>query len=911
MMRSFLLATTLLGLAACSLWPQQPTTPELPLPEIDYEKFVLDNGLTLIVHEDRRNPLVSVNIWYHVGSKNEAPGRTGFAHLFEHLMFNGSENYDDEYFRPLEAAGATGMNGTTNADRTNYFATVPSAALDTLLWLESDRMGHLLGAIDQAKLDEQRGVVQNERRQRENQPYGKVWNLIPGYSYPQGHPYAWPTIGSMEDLDAASLTDVHHWFKTWYGPGNAVIVVAGDISPQEARSKVEHYFGDIPAGPALQRPSAWPAPMPDDREVEIEDAVPQARSYFVWNVAPNYSRDLVHLQLFADALANGKNSRLYQKLVYQDQSATDVGAFVLAREMGSQFMLWVTAKADADIAALEDTVTSSLAQLLAQGIKADELERSRTGMYVSMIRGMEKLGGKSELLASAQVLSGRPDAWRDELEWLQQATPKSVVESARRWLKTGRLRLRIQPQAAGKAAAAGADRSSLPAPGPAAPLNLPPLQRSTLANGLPVILVERHNVPLVEFRLLIEGGYATDPKGLEGLATLSMSLLDEGAGAFNALQLAEQLERIGASIGSSASLDLSQIRLSAVKPMLEPALALYSDVIMHPHLPQAELDRIRPRILAGIEQERANPVNLALRALPPLLYGDAHPYGVPMTGSGRPESLKRISLDHIRAYHAERITPANAQLLVVGDIDMASLLPMLERYLGAWSASTVRRALALPETPLPAQPRIYLLDRPGAPQTLLLAGHLAPPPSDPQDLALRAANDVFGGLFTSRINMNLREDKHWAYGAGSALIGARGQRPFIVYSRIQADKTVAAMQEIRRELAELKTSHPIRADELAAVVKQETLSLPGRNETLGQLAGSISHLLNLGLADDYYSQLVRQMNAMSLNQAQAGARALVQPQALTWIVIGDLAPHRQAIGELGWGAVSELKAEDL
>lgn len=899
-----------LTLSACGLWTAAPTA-EFPIPQISYEKFVLDSGLTLIVHEDHKSPIVAVNVWYHVGSKNEQPGRTGFAHLFEHLMFNGSENFDDEFFRPLEDAGATGMNGTTNADRTNYFANVPTPSLDTLLWLESDRMGHLLGAINQAKLDEQRGVVKNEKRQGENQPYGKIWNLIPQYSYPQNHPYSWSTIGSMQDLDAASLDDVRTWFQTWYGAANAVIVIAGDVTPTEARAKVEKYFGAIPPGPRLQRPQYWPAPMPENRRVVIEDQVPQSRSYFVWNVAPNFSRDLVHLQIAADALANGKNSRLYQRLVYQDQTATDVGAFVVPRELGSQFIVWVTARPQVSSADLEAQVLSEVQALNRTGPNAQELERSRTGLYVSMIRGMEKVGGfggKSDLLASAQVLTGRPDAYLDELQWLRDARPKDVRDSLQNWLQHGHLNLRVKPREDGQVRASTVDRSQLPPTGPGKALSLPALQRATLSNGLPVILAERHNLPLVEFRWITRGGYATDPKGQEGLASLSMNLLDEGAGPYDALEIAERLDRLGASISSGAGLDQSSVSLSAVRPMLEPALDLYSLILRQPRFPAAELERLRPRVLAGIAQEQANPFSLGLRILPPLLYGQDHPYGVPMTGSGTPASVSQLSRENILSFYQRHFTPANAQLLVVGDISMAQLKPMLEKRFGDWPASGAAAVLAPEPVSLPDAPRIFLLDRPDAPQTVVLAAHLAPEPSDPDDLAMRVANGVFGGQFTSRINMNLREDKHWAYGARSALVHAQGQRPFLVYSRVQSDRTVDAMREIQRELQAIRSSAPITASELQSIVQQKTLSLPGRNESLGQLAGSITHILNNGLPDDYYAQLVEDYNAMSLAQAQSGAQRLIQPQALTWVLIGDLAPHRQALEKLGWGPVTRLDA---
>lgn len=905
----FAIALFTLGLSACSLMPQkQAEQAALPVPEINYQRFVLDNGLTLIVHEDRKTPIVAVNVWYHVGSKNEQPGRTGFAHLFEHLMFNGSENHDDEFFRPLEKVGATGMNGTTNADRTNYFANVPTPSLDTLLWLESDRMGHLLGAIDQAKLDEQRGVVQNEKREGENRPYGKVRDLIPKYSYPEGHPYSWTTIGSMDDLDAASLEDVKHWFKTWYGAANATIVVAGDIDPATAKAKVEEYFGDIPGGPKLDRPQAWPAPMAADRTVTLQDDVPQARSYFVWNVAPNYSRDLVQLQTAADVLANGKTSRLYRRLVHDEQTATGVGAFVMPREMGSQFMVYVTAKPGQDIAPLEATVLEEVKRLMANGPQADELERSRTGLFVGMLRGMEKVGGfggKSDLLASSQVLTGRPDAWKDELQWLRDATPASVQDSLQNWLGHGHLRLRVEPQPRYATSGQDVDRSQLPASGKAKALQLPAMQRAKLSNGMSVVLLQRDELPLVNLRLLSQAGYAADPHDKQGLANLSMAMLDEGTEKRDALALATRLDELGASLGAGASLDTLSVNLSAVTARLAPALDLYREVIRQPAFPVAELKRLRPRVLAGIAQEKASPFQAGLRLLPPLLYGHDHPYGVPMTGSGDVAGVKSVTREDVVNFYQHNMAPQNSQFLVVGDISMQALLPQLEQRFGDWQNPDYIARPALPKQALAQQPRIYLVDKPDAPQTVILGGHLAPPPNDPGDLAMQVANTAFGGLFTSRINMNLREDKHWAYGAGSALVTAQGQRPLIVYSKVQADKTVPALQEIRRELLDLRGPQPLSQAELDAVVRNKALSLPGKNESLGQLASSASRILTLDLPDDYYNQLVDKLQAMDLQQANAGARELFHPQAMTWILIGDVDKHK--LDQLGWGTVTRLE----
>jgi zinc protease len=423
-----LVLATVAGSAAAA-----PKPAPLPPVDVPYEKFVLDNGLTLIVHEDHKAPVVAVNIWYHVGSKDERPGRTGFAHLFEHLMFNGSENYQDDWFKALEAAGATKLNGTTWLDRTNYFQNVPTSALDMTLWMESDRMGHLLGAINQKVLDEQRGVVQNEKRQGDNQPYGKASELITISTYPSGHPYSWETIGSMEDLNAASLEDVKEWFRTYYGAANAVLVIAGDITAADAKQKVEKYFGDIPSGPVLRRQEEWIAKMSGTRRAMLQDNVPQARIYKVWNIPGYRQRDFTFLDMAADVLATGKNSRLYKRLVYTDRTATAVNVFVGPFELGSQVQIDALVKPGEDPARVEAAMDEELARFLREGPTKAEIDRIRTSNYANFARGIERIdgfAGKSAILAESEVYAGSPDFYKTRLSWIANA---SCPTASRSW----------------------------------------------------------------------------------------------------------------------------------------------------------------------------------------------------------------------------------------------------------------------------------------------------------------------------------------------------------------------------------------------------------------------------------------------------------------------------------------------
>ncbi|MEW6169849.1 MAG: insulinase family protein, partial [Pseudomonadota bacterium] len=556
-------------------------TADFPDIHIPYERHVLPNGLTLLIHEDHKAPIVAVNVWYHVGSKDERPGRTGFAHLFEHLMFNGSEHYNDEFFRPLEPAGATKMNGTTWYDRTNYFQNVPTSALDLTLWLESDRMGHLLGAIDQDKLDEQRGVVLNEKRQGENEPYGKVWELIASATYPAGHPYSWTTIGSEEDLEAAELDDVKAWFRGHYGAANAVLVIAGDVDPATVKAKVEHYFGAVSPGPVQKRHQAWIAKMEGEKRATMQDRVPQTRLIKVWNIPGFCETDANMLGMAAAVLGSGKNSRLYERLVYRDQTATSVDVGLGPFEIGSQFMIDVMVKPGGDAAAVERAVDEELARFLREGPTKDELERVRTKVFASALRGLERIdgfGGKSATLAQYQVYCGTPDRYTEELREVREASREQVRDTARRWLSDGVFVLTVVPFPEYSRMETDVDRSALPALGEPPPLRLPPLRRTSLANGLELVVAESHAAPIVQLSLIADAGYAADAGTKPGTARLTMDMLDEGAGKYSALELAARMEELGAQISAGSNLDSSFVSLNALKARLEPSLDLFADV---------------------------------------------------------------------------------------------------------------------------------------------------------------------------------------------------------------------------------------------------------------------------------------------------------------------------------------------
>lgn len=879
--------------------------------DIPYQKFVLDNGLTVIIHEDHKAPIVAVNIWYHVGSKNEKPGKTGFAHLFEHLMFNGSENYNDDYFKPLEKVGATNLNGTTSEDRTNYFENVPISAFDLALWMESDRMGHLIGAIDTAKLNEQRGVVQNEKRQYENEPYSVVDELIAKNCFPAGHPYSWTVIGSMEDLDAASLNDVHEWFKTYYGAANAVISIAGDIDTKVALEKVKQYFGDVPSGPPVAKHKMFVAKRTGTIRQTVADRVPQARIYKVWNVAPWGTTCADYLDLVSDVLASGKTSRLYKRLVYDDQIATDVAAYVDKREIAGLFYIQATAKPGEDLKKVEKALDDELKKFLETGPTEAELKRVKTQFFSNFVRGIERIGGfggKSDILATNEVFGGSPDYYKTTLKHVSEATAQNLLDTAKRWLADGVYILEVHPFPQYQSAASKVDRSKLPEIGAAPAVQFPKLQRATLSNGLKIIVAERHAVPVVNFNLLIDAGYAADQFGLPGTASLAMNMLDEGTKTRDALQISEELALLGASLSSGSNLDVSTVYLSALKENLDASLNIFADVILNPSFPDKEFTRLQRQQLARIKQEKASPIPMALRVFPRYLYGEGHAYGNPFTGSGTEESVAKLTTKDLVKFHQDWFKPNNATLIVVGDVKLSEITPRLEKLFGNWKQGSVQKKNIRTVEQQP-NASVYLIDKPGSPQSVILAGHIAPPKADPDDIAMNMMNTILGGSFTSRINMNLREDKHWSYGAGSVIVGAKGQRMFIAYTAIQGDKTKESVAEIKKELTDILGARPATQEELDKVLQNEILGLPGSWETIGAVGGSISEIVTYGLPDNYYDTYPDKIRNLKLTDISKAAKKLLRPEQVVWVVVGDRAKVEPTLKELGFGEVKLIDTD--
>jgi len=917
----FAVALMLFGSCSANAQSQPAPTPQkapaaasgvdIPIPDIPYTKFVLDNGLTVLVHEDHKAPIVAVNTWYHVGSKNEKPGKTGFAHLFEHLMFSGSDNFNYTYINAMERIGATDLNGTTNNDRTNYFEDVPTSMLDYVLFAESDRMGHLLGVLDQKKLDLQRGVVQNEKRQGENQPYGVTEQLIVENTYPVGHPYSWTVIGSMKDLDAASMSDVQEWFKTYYGPNNVTVVIAGDITPQVAKEKVEKYYGEIPAGPPIAKQQAWVAKGTGTHRGWVQDRVPQARLYRIWNVPEFDSPEETLLDLAAQVLGRGKTSRLYKRLVYKDQIATSATATNDTNEIGGQFDFTLTATPGGDLSKVEKAADEELQNFLKNGPTETELQLAKTqilGRYARIVERIGGFGGKSDLLARCQTYTGNPECYKGYLKRIKAATAAAVKKAANDWLRDGDYVLEVQPYPTNLKTAAKLDRAKEPAEGGPMSLNLPAMQRAALANGMKIVLAERHSAPVVNFTLLLESGYAADPANQLGTASFEQRMLEEGTPTRDSLKISEELEALSANFNAGANLDWATVNLNTLKSTMDKSLAIYADLILHPAFPEKEFLRLQKERLAGIKREKVTPQAMALRVVPALVYGKGHPYAVPFTGTGTEESVSKMKREDLVKFHETWFKPNNATLLVVGDTTMAEIKPRLEKLFSSWKPGDVPKR-TIPKVEQPAKDVVYLVDRPGSGQSVIIGAQLGPPRNDPDAVPLLLVNDIFGGTFSSRINMNLREDKHWSYGVFSVLPSARGQRPYISISPVQTDKTKESVAELVKEYNGIVKDKPITPEELRDEQTNATLSLPGEFETVQQLGGAYGTILQYALPEDYFNTFTQKAMALTQKGANQIARKYILPDHLVWVVVGDMSKVEAGIRDLNLGEVHKVDAD--
>lgn len=915
---------------------------------IPHESFTLPNGLRVVVHEDRKAPVVAVSVWYRVGSKHEPKGKTGFAHLFEHLMFNGSENAPDDFFEPLQQVGATDFNGTTWLDRTNYFQTVPTGALDLALFLESDRMGHLLGAVTQEKLDNQRGVVQNEKRQGDNQPFGLLWYDIQENLFPKGHPYHHSTIGSMADLDAASMDDVRKWFTDNYGPNNAVLVLAGDIDVATARERVTKWFGSIPRGPEIAPVNGGVPTLPAPLAKVVKDQIPTTRIHRIWTFAGVNDPDAVQMQLAASVLGGLSSSRLDNALVRREAIAVGVAAYTAAFEDASIFMVQADVKPGTDPALVARRLDEEVAAFIKSGPSADELQRASASYLGGAIAGLESVGGfsgKAVALAEGTLYSNDPGYYRVELDRLAKATPASVTAAMGKWLTRPVFALTYEPgertgggegrggaavpaaftdikqssaapayyanpalgaavQATAPAAPvttqASPDRSSFPAVGELKPLDFPAVERAKLRNGIEVVFARRAAVPTVNVAVSFDAGYAADPKNALGTQSLLLSLMAEGTTSLDSTALAEAQERLGAQISGSANGDETVFSLFALRPNLAASIDLLADYVRNPALKTDELERIRAVQLTRLTAESNNPSSLATRTLVPLLFGKAHPYGIPPSGLGEAAAVTAVTQADLAAFHANWLRPDNARIFVVGDTNLKEVTRLLEKSFGRWQAPATPKPVKDFSAAIPApQPRIVLIDRPKAPQSVIVAGKVLDSKGTDELEVLRAANEIFGGSFLSRFNTNLRETKGWSYGVRTQITAPRDRVAFIASAPVQADKTGESIRELQKDLTSFLGDKGVTAAELTRMANGNVRELPGSFETAGDVMTGLQSNARFGRPDDYYEKLADTYRGMSAEAIDAAARRALGADRLTYVVVGDAATVKPQLDALG------------
>ncbi|MDB6061153.1 MAG: peptidase domain protein [Verrucomicrobiaceae bacterium] len=876
--------------------------------DIPYQQFVLPNGLTLIVHEDHKAPLIAMNMWYHVGSKNEKTGQTGFAHLFEHLMFNGSEHFNDEYFRPFEKAGATDMNGTTNNDRTNYFATFPKPALDMALWMESDRMANLLPALDQAKLDEQRGVVKNEKRQGEDRPFGRVFEQISHNTYPAGHPYSWEVIGSMEDLDAASLEQVHNWFKNYYGPNNAVLVIAGDVEPQQIKQKVEHYFGAIAANPPVQRTEHWIAKRSEERRDVMQDRVPNTRIYLVWNTPAYADRESNQLDLLADILTGDASGLLARQLVQTEKLATNISAYQMAREIGGQFLIAADVAPGVDPAVLEKRLRAELALFQKNGSSKEILARAKTNYRAQFLRAAEKIGGfsgKSDVLASGTVLAKNPAYYRQVLNDVAATTNDQLRAVAQTWLDNGVYVLTVTPYAQYQTNNEKVDRTHVPEAGAAQAPNIPNIERATLDNGLQLVLLRRTGLPLVELQLQFGFGRYVDGLRDAGTTSFALQMLQESNSGMDSATIAEKTRALGATIDNYVTIDSSGLTLSALTENLDASTQLFAQLIEKPGATADALENLKQQTLAQIKREQSDGRALTQRVLPRLLFGDDHPDAVPLSNSGRADVINAMTRENLQQFYRDRFTPAQATLIAAGDLDINSFKTLAQKHFGAWKNADAKIAAPIPTAnPIANNAALFFIDLPGGAQATISAATVLPPAQQLDMHALNLANAALGGLFTSRINMNLREDKHWSYGTRSSVIESRGPQLWIATGGVQIDKTGPSLIELRREWQEFSNSKLITNDELEKVREQQVRQLPGAYETNSALLQATAKNLRLQRGDNYLRDDSKNLSALTLAAVQQQSKVLKTDAV--FLIIGDKQKILPQLRALNWGPVIEL-----
>ena len=906
-----------------AFWNLQPSVAQRQVaPEIKYERYTLPNGLEVLLHEDHKLPIVAVDIWYHVGPLKERAGRTGFAHLFEHMMFEGSKHVGEKaHIKYLEAAGATDINGTTNFDRTNYFETMPSNELELALWLESDRMGFLLDTLDRAKLANQRDVVRNERRQNtEGTPYGIVDETVYHLLFPKNHPYYGAVIGSHADVEAARLLDVREFFTKYYAPNNATIAIAGDYDPATIKALIEKYFGPIPRGPAVEDSPVVTPPITSERRATVTDTVQLPKVILAWLAPPAYAPGNADATLAASILGGGKSSRMYRELVYKQQIAQSASCYNDSEALASTFACELIAKPNVTPEKLEAEAEKLIDELVKTGPSVEEVERARNKIETRMISGLERLGGFggiADMLNQYNQYTHDPGYLPKELASYDAVTPatlqkvasntlgkdqrvvvfgipgKKVLEDVPRSPEDTDANVKVSPEHTAEFEQAQAWRATAPKPGAQRALVLPKPTIFKLENGLTVYVVERRELPIVSARLVTLAGAAANPPDHPGLAGITAAMLTEGTAKRSAEEIANQAAQLGTEMRADSGADTAQISISVLKRNLRGGLELMADSAEEPAFPAKDLERVRASRLTALLQEEDDPVQLALRTGALGLYGASNAYGYDALGTA--DSLHAFTRDELAEFHRSHFGPRDSLLEMTGDVTETEARQFAKAVFGNWTSPAV--APELPRAPEVPQRKILLVNKPDSPQTTLLAFGVGLKRTSPDYAAATVMNTMLGGLFSSRINMNLREAHGYTYGAFSFYRFYRGVGPFVAGAQVRADVTAPATTELFNELNGIHT-RPLTDAELRMAKDSIIRSMPGDFESAFSVNQQLQTLWAFGLPADYYAKLPAQIEAVTSADARRVAEEYVKPENLLVVAVGDKAKIESGLKDL-------------
>ncbi|MCB9854512.1 MAG: insulinase family protein [Phycisphaerales bacterium] len=853
--------------------------------DVKYEKYRLENGMTVILHEDHSLPVACINLWYYVGSKDEAPGRSGFAHLFEHLMFMGTHRVPNGDFDTIMESGGGWNNASTSSDRTNYFSFGPSNLLPRLLWLDADRLEDLGEAMTQEKLDKQREVVRNERRQTsEMQPYGRADLKISELMFPPGHPYHIEVIGTHEDLQAATLQDVKDFFAAYYVPNNAALVVAGDFDPAEIKPLVAKLFGTLQRGADPVHREVESTSLKEVKRVVYTDNVQFARLTLVYHSPAIFAPGDAEMDLVGEILSSGKSSRLYKRLVYEDQLATDVSAYQESSILGSLFRIDITAAEGKSLDDIERVTDEILGELVTAGPTTEELERHKASTEFNMLNGLQSILGKADSLNRYNFFLGEPNSFKRDLERYRGASVASVKNWSQKVLTpNARLIMRVLPDSQ-KQLLEGRDEE--PALGDARRFAPEAPQRFTLSNGIEVRHWQRSELPLVEVSLFLRGGAANLDGARPGLAYLTAEMLDEGAGDLDALEFSDAMDLLGARFDVSAERESTTVNLSVLKHHIDKALSLYADAILRPRFDATEWDRVRALHMQALKQAEDRPTEVASRVGMRQFFGEDHPYGRPVRGTV--ESVGGLTLEAVKACHDSFFVPANAMIFIAGDLTKDEAQAAMEAHFGAWKTPAGYASVREVETKAPANNalRVVVVDKPGAVQTVVQFYMPGPKHTDPKRVEYDLLNTILGGSFTSRLNQNLREEHGFTYGARSRFAMSQSTGYLVAASNVQAEVTGAALREFLKEFARFSAAD-ISAEETRKTSETNRMTTIQSFQGLdGVIETAEDRELN-GLAFSTLGDDLAEMMAASQGDLNTLAKTAIPLDKALLVLVGD------------------------